>query len=182
MSVTFSKPFIFGQVLVWGGVAVAAAVIIIAGVLREYERYPYQKNIETYLEKPPGIPLVKKIANQDSVAINGKLVAVNLDKNAIDPVFNQLPQELKPEKPDQVKTVLWIKCNRIESSLKYSDGSPAYNNECTLTFIDLINKKYLWTDKVMATPPSSKRKGTDSDVEDPTTSILFYLQQIPHKV
>lgn len=181
MSVKFSKSFIYGQIIFWSIAAIAAVVIVVIQAFKEIERSPYKKNIETYLEKPQGILPDKKSAPKDSIAITGKLIIVNLDKKAIDLAFNDLPKELKPENPDQVKTVLWVQCNRVQTNSNYSDGSPAYSNDCNLTFIDLTSKKYLWSDKVISKPPMSKRRGSNSDVSDPTSDILFYLGNIPHR-
>lgn len=181
MSVKFSKSFIYGQITFWSIVVIVAVVIVAIQTFKVVERSPYQKNIEAYLEKPQGIILDKKSAPKDSVAIAGKLIVVNLDEKAIDPVFNDLPKELKPENPEQVKTVLWVQCTRVQTNSKYSDGSFALNNDCSLTFIDLAGKKYLWSDKITVEPPASKRKGTNPDVSTPTTDILSYLRNIPHK-
>ena len=181
MSVTFSKPFIYGQVIFWGGAGLIIAIFLAIQLFKNYERSVYQKHIESYLEKPSNMLSGKNSVPKDTIAITGKLVVINLNGKTIDPVFNSLPKELKPENPEQVKTVLWVQCSRAQSYAKYTDGSPAYANECNLTFIDLISKKYLWFDRVIVSPPISKRKGYGSDVADPGDEILRYIQNIPRK-
>ncbi len=143
---------------------------------------PFQKNIETYLEKPQGELLTKNATPKNMIAISGKLIVVNLDEQAIDRVVNRLPQDLKPENLEQVKTVLWLQCKRVLSqSFVYSDYSPAYNNECNLTFIDLNSKKYLWSDKITSLPPKTKRKYSGVNFSHPDLDILTYLENIPRK-
>lgn len=181
MSVTFSKSFIYGQVIFWSAAGLAIAVFLGYQLNREFERIPYKSQIGKYLEQPQDTLSERFKLPKDLIVISGKLVVVNLKDKSIDPIFNDLPKELKPENPDQVKTVLWIQCNPQPSYRKYIDGSTSYNNVCSLTFIDLISKKYLWKDTVTVSPPLSKKMGTDHNVIDPSDNILSYLQNIPHK-
>lgn len=181
MSVTFSKPFIYGQAIFWGGAILALGIFGAFQIFKDFERTPYKTQLESYLESPQNPLLNRYSMPKESVVIKGKLIVVNLKDKTIDPIFNDLPQELKPENPEQVKTVLWIQCSPEPSYQKYTDGSTAYDNVCKLTFIDFINKKYLWEDKVSVSPPLSKRSRSNADVSDPSDNILRYLTNIPHQ-
>lgn len=181
MSIKFSKSFIWGQALFWGGAALAIFIFLAFQIYRDYKRAPFKNHLESYLKRPQNDLLGRSAAPKDSVAITGKLIVVNLKDNVIDPIYNDLPKELKPDNPEQVKTVLWIKCSPAASFLEYTDGKKAFKNECKLTFIDFINQKYLWQDSVTVSPPLSKRKGLEAETADPSADILQYLKNIPHK-
>lgn len=181
MSVTFSKRFIYAQAIFWGCSFLVGFVFLAIQLFKEYERAPYEKYIGNYLEKPQNNLSERLSVPKESVAINGKLVVVNLKDKKMDPIFNDLPINLKPQNPDQVKTILWIECSPVLAFLKYADGTTAFNNVCTLTFIDFLNKKYLWKDTLNVSPPSTKSRGTEAHVSDPSDTILSYLKSVPHK-
>jgi hypothetical protein len=178
MSITISKPLIYGNLAIFGGVILLAMVMGINDFFDKRERAGYKDYTESYLEKPQN-PLPHRMAvPEDAVVINGKLVIVNLNNKSIDPIFNRLPKELKPETPEQVKTVLWIKCEPQPSDLKYADGTKGIGALCELTFIDFLNKKYLWRDTVSVSPPVSKKRGDEPAPPDPGEAILWYLKGI----
>jgi hypothetical protein len=119
--------------------------------------------------------------SKDSIVINGKLIVIDLNKNRIDPVFSDLPKRLKPESPEQVKTVLWIKCNSEYTNLTYTDGTQGLNTKCELTFIDFVNKQFLWRETVTVSAPDYKARGSKPVAPDPNERILQYLEQIAQK-
>jgi len=181
MSVTFSKPLIYGNIILFGGAILFAVIFGIYQFANERERASYKNNIPIYLDKPQNPLLNKYDAPKDSVVISGKLIPVNLNSNAIDPVFSDLPKALKPETPEQVKTVVWIRCQPKPSSLEYTDGTKGISNECELIFIDFLNKKFLWRDTVSVSPPNAKKRGDEIPTPDPGENILRYLEQIARR-
>ena len=178
MSVTVSKPLIYGNIAIFGAVILFAVIFGINKFVNERERAGYKDYIQSYLEKPQNPLLHKYKLPKDAAVISGKLVVVNLNDNSIDPVFSSLPKELKPETPEQVKTVLWTKCKPQPSSTAYTDGTKGIGVECELTFIDFPNKKFLWRDTVSVSPPGGKKRGSEPVAPDPGEDILRYLMQI----
>ena len=178
MSITISKPLIYGNIAIFGGVILFAVVFGINKFINERERAGYKDYIQSYLEKPQNALPTRNALAKEAIVINGKMVIVNLNDNSIDPVFSSLPKALKPENPGQVETVLWVKCEPQPSDLKYADGTKGIGALCELTFIDFLNKKYLWRDTVSVSPPVSKKRGDEPAPPDPDGAILWYLKGI----
>ena len=181
MSITISKPLIYGNIAIFGGAILFAVVFGISQYLKEKDRAGYKDYIQSYLEKPQNTLPNRNALSKEAIVINGKMVIVNLNDNSIDPVFSSLPKELKPENPQQVETVLWVKCEPQPSSLTYADGTKGIGAQCELTFIDFLNKKFLWRDTVTVNPPDTKKRGAEPPKPDPSDAILRYLEQIPLK-
>jgi hypothetical protein len=181
MSITISKPLIYGNIAIFGGVILFAVVFGINKFINERERAGYKDYIQSYLEKPQNTLPNRNALSKEAIVINGKMVIVNLNDNSIDPVFSSLPKALKPENPRQVETVLWVKCEPQPSSLTYADGTKGIGARCELTFIDFLNKQFLWRDTVAVNPPETKKRGAEPPAPDPSEAILRYLEQIPLK-
>lgn len=178
MSITFSKRFIAYQILFWSVAILFVGFFLVRQLFNEWHRWRFEPFAEKYLEQPQNELKSRFDAPKESIALPGKLVIVNLDDKKIAPVFNELPKELQPETPEQVKTVLWIKC-APEPHSRYSDGSVANKNRCEMTFIDFANKKYLWRDHVSAFPPERKLSHEKDVIPNPNQTIVDYLKGLP---
>ncbi len=173
-----TKLLVYGNLVIFGTVAVGSVIFVANQYRKEKEREPFQAKVDRFLFQPTNELVYEYKLPKAALKIPGKIIIVDTKTRKIDPAFNELPAALKPANPDEVKTIVWVEYQHLDKG-KYNDGTTAYQTVAKLTLIDASNNRYLWLTEVRGKLPPEKANKTGKDfIEYPAEEIAQYLQKV----
>lgn len=109
--------------------------------------------------EPGGVPF------PDTPVVSGKLLVVG--EEGIDAMTFQLPEHLRPETPEEVRTFAVLHCGR-EMVGVYSGGTAAWQQGCSVTIVDRASREALsWRGFSGGPPPGAVRTGPGGGPGEP---------------
>jgi hypothetical protein len=85
----------------------------------------------------------------------GKVVLVDVEKRAVDPLHLSLPDDLRAVNPEEATTVGQMRYTRKEVG-RYEGGSRGIQLSCTLTVVDRATRKVIANESFYRGPPPVK--------------------------
>jgi len=120
-------------------------------------------------------------ANATMPELVGRIVIVDMDENAFDPLTMQLPDDLFPTHPSQVGTVIqvhWLQ----EIDGQYVDGATAYRWRVVFCFVNLLTGEVSPHQSLLGSPPPyEKNDRDDRSGRKPINRFFEYLMRLPRK-
>jgi hypothetical protein len=93
--------------------------------------------------------------------IVGKVLPVNMADRSPDHLYFDLPDALKPSKPEDVGTVALLSWGQ-DAVDHYTNGATAYQQYCEVTLINHKTKKTIFHEKCVGGPPPMETSNTSS--------------------
>ena len=154
-----------GAMIFWGVVIVIGIIVAsffgIRSIIRANTVAPFKNDLNAYLKlgaagpaRPPG-PVATVVTGKN----RGKIIPVDVKDNAIDYVYFDLPDELRPAKPDEVATVALVSWGKVEYG-KYSNGSIAYRQDCNVRVFDKATGAEIAATYLEGEPPPQRKKNS----------------------
>jgi len=119
--------------------------------------------------------------------LHGRMVVVNRDTRQIDPMFFELPDDVRATGPEDVSIVVvtTYKESKVGSygHIPYVDGN-AYACSASYQFVDSSHPGSVASYRITSTPPfdvPSYLSFFDRHAPHPTSQFLYYLGQLPHR-
>ena len=112
--------------------------------------------------------------------LTGKLVAVDMKSKTIDPVFFDLSNDLRPNKPEEIGAIaaLWWEEQQIGT---YGGKGGAYQEHCTVMVLDKATGTLLAEKSFIGSmPPSTSKNGVSQTGDKPYGEIREYLNGLAH--
>jgi hypothetical protein len=166
---------IFGVLALSCGCFGIIAVVYWAKVKSEIA--PFEAHIAEYTRTPDPLE-----GDADAGYIKGKVIPIDRGKDEIDAQFwTHLPTTLKPEKPEEVGTIVWLEWDKEEAG-EYEGGGTAYIQTCDVTVIDkarniIVGQAHFEGEEKKEIAKRAK-EGTG---EKPYSKIVSYLNKLPRK-
>lgn len=146
-----------------------------------FQLQPFKDRVSEYATVPGLKNRTKSNRYPTKPYIKGKIILIDKSHNKISNIYYELPEELRATKPEEVGTIVWLKCGRDKVG-SYTDGEDATVITCQVTVIDksipiIVNK----TKFKGSEPPQVKERGVSGSGEMPTKDIVDYLRSLPQK-
>jgi hypothetical protein len=170
------------------GVLMAAVVVITTyWVLRENQRAdqlaPWTALIETYMP-PDNVRAARdahasdtRFAGSAAARIKRHVIPIDLKSRRVDPLYFEMPANLRSSTPDDVQTLVWLDWNE-EIVGKYNNGVPARVHVCDVTVLDKTSLRVIAQRTFRGEPPP-KEISTSSTSQGiggrPNRQIVQYL-------
>ncbi len=140
---------------------------------------PFEAHLSEYID------IAATAAPEEDVPLAGQLVRgrilpVNMEKRAIDPVFFDLSSDSRPKDPEEVGAIaaLWWKEVKLGT---YGGMGSAYREDCTVMVWDKATRNLLAQKWILGSdPPSSSINGMGHHGEKPYKEIRDYLNRLAH--
>lgn len=147
-------------------------IFLVRYLYRTAALHPFQSSLEVYLAAAPGEQLPTEQPPKPG------MIAVNIDTKSLDHFYFDLPEDLRAASPADVKTVLFLRWERLQTH-KYSSGRPGYTQICQLDVVDLETKKLLKSMDFKGSPPPSSISSRQSSGQgsSPADQVVLFLQQ-----
>lgn len=164
VSIVFTLLFCAGPVVLWN---------LAQERMQAEQTAPFGPYLQEYLATPG--------QTQQGAYIRGKVVTVDTFNKKIDPLYFDLPADLRASTPAEVGTIVWM--HRQASQVGYyTKGGGAHQWRCDLKVIDrttstLLAEKTFWG----SDPPRSKTDSGDAYGSFPSGEIIGYLSGLPRK-
>jgi len=129
------------------------------------------------------------ISSSQRPYLNGRVITVSNHKvsehnfnpayfTTADPVFFELPEELRARTPEEVRTVIALKWASIEVG-EYGRGIPAIQIVCSVIIVDQANRRIVENKYFRgSSPPSWTSTGTHVG-DSPKPQVVRYLTELP---
>ena len=114
---------------------------------------PFQPRLGEYLTLMDKVDLkmgLGEYANDEGIRV--PVVAIDVDNRAVDPLQSKMPEVWRTADPNQVASVLLIKC-ATEKVGDYGGGEDAYAHECRLWAVDRQSDRVVWMTYARRSPP-----------------------------
>jgi hypothetical protein len=140
---------------------------------------PLIKNIDEYT----GLNLaVMSDYSSRKPYIKGKIIIIDNQKNKIDHIYYDLPENLRATKPENVGTIVLLEWGEDKIGFYASPRSEAIVITCQVTVIDksipaIVSK----VNFEGPPPPAILKSGESATGAMPTQEIVNYLQGLPRK-
>jgi hypothetical protein len=110
--------------------------------------------------------------------INGKVLPISRQTNELDALYYDLPDDLRPVNPDEVKTLMWLDC-KAEPVGRFNDGSMGFQEKCHAYLVDRQSSKFIGVQDFLGVPPAlSRKEGTgDETGKVPHERYISYLKE-----
>ena len=157
---------------------------IVAGVsIPNYLQYKKKAEVEPFRAALAGY---LSIWNQNVSAmpapaepyLAGKALIVNLDGGEIDQLHYSLPENIKASSPDDLRSVVFVKCWTEKYGL-YTGGVTAFSHICEIAAYDTARSQLSFKDRVTRDPPASIEAGSSGIAERPDSEMLKLLTSMP---
>jgi hypothetical protein len=171
------------RIIVWSVIGgIVACVLIGVGIwflMRSSQTAPFKPAMATYLALPTSPAPMR---GQPPTKPVGKMVLVDQASKEVDWTLFDLPDDLRATKPEEVVTVVLLNWRKGKVG-DYEGGGAAYQQNVTVTVIDLATKTVLCYNEIYGGPPpqnidSRSSEGTGSK---PTKELVEYLKGLPRK-
>jgi hypothetical protein len=94
--------------------------------------------------------------------LKGKVLPLIRKDNEIAPLYNNLPDDLRPSNLDEVKNWLWLDC-RFEAIERYQDGSKGFQEKCNGYLVERETAKVIGIQEFLGTPPAFAKQSGEGD-------------------
>jgi hypothetical protein len=122
--------------------------------------------------KPP-----RKAASKVPAGMRGKLLPIDVEENRVSPLYFELPDQLRPESPDDVGAIAWLEWGNANAGKEDSEGQV---KTCKIHMIDRATNTLLGV-AYFRGPRPAERKGWFGAEEPaaPKEEVLKYLTSFP---
>ena len=170
------------------GLAIGASVIVALVGAVFYQSYASRRDAEARrnLERRAREYAARqdyKFGFRDSTYVKGKAVVFNLDDNTIDLSHKGLPDHLRAESEDEIRTLVTVRCKQELEAYYFRRGdvNGAWGKDCWVQVIDVAKGEVLGGKEVYgyAPPLQEKKKGETFEAKHPDDQIVSYLTALP---
>jgi hypothetical protein len=169
------------KIITW--LIVAAVAVGIGGffLIRHLSRAavldPFNAKINDYINVAP-----KQRADPGPPALKGKVIPVDLGEKAVDWLYFDLPDDLRPTTPEEVGTVVHLRWGQIQVGQYGTGGGAAYVQTCKVTVLDKASGVVLGETEVRGSqPPQSSRRGSSQSGSKPTEAVISFVKQLARR-
>jgi hypothetical protein len=170
-----------GKIIGWVLVGVVAAGVAgffgVRLLLRANKVKPFKEHLATYTQ-PINQP-EKEFTSKKPI---GKCVTVDMEKNEVDSIYFDLPDELRAETPDQVGTIVQLNWGKQQVN-EYEGGKPAYKQRCDVLVVDRATMSAVAAETFWGSDPPSQIKSSQSEGsgDKPTDQVVNFLKGLPRR-
>lgn len=124
-----------------------------------------------------------EILQPSNLPVSGKIMTVNINRHAIDPVLLDLSSDFRPANPDEVGAIAALWWWEVQVGHYGSDtDAGAFREHCTVMVWDRKTKSLLAQQSfVGGQPPSTSSYGMRQEGSKPYAEITRFLNTLPHK-
>jgi hypothetical protein len=167
------------------GVLVVIGILFIAGLIygiitnlqQSADIKLFQEHIEDYVS----IPNQQAISPFTESYLTGKVITVDINKNEIDQIYFDLPEDLVAKTPEEVGTIIWLNWGEVLVG-RYTDGAGGYRIICEVTIIDKANSEIIDKETLSGSDPISVKEGSGNRYgSKPTSEVIDYISTLPRK-
>lgn len=166
---------LFGFVFV--GIVCVGIFQLVRGAYRGTALKPFESHLAGWSDKTamkPGQP-------KDQPYVTGKIMIVDITTRQFDNLYFDLPDALRAETPEAVKTVVWLERRQIEVG-RYTGGSRAIRHVCRATVADATKKQVVGSREFEGgMPPDRIKDRLDHGGSSPDEDILNWLGSLPRR-
>jgi hypothetical protein len=132
-------------------------------------------------EDRKGAPAPAKPATSTSLPVSGKILPVDVQRRTVDPVYLDLADGVRPQRPDEVGAIAALWWSKVEVG-SYSSSNGAFQQTCTVIVWDK-RKKSLLAERSFAggMPPRWSLHGFPQTGSKPYAAIRDFLNGLPHR-
>jgi hypothetical protein len=117
--------------------------------------------------------------DEKGIIIRRKVVAIDREKNEIDSLQYLLPDDLRADRPEEVRTVLWLEAGKREVGV-YPRGGKAYQRYTDVKVIDLNQPpKLLIRKRIYGGNPPERGSSSNLYGSPPYQEIIDFLRSTP---
>lgn len=147
---------------------------------RKYKRERINAFISTTLNGLKSVPPEKGTGNDPY--LTGKLLLVDKETEAIDPLFYQLPLELRASNPSEVGTIVLLKWRQEGVGYYTGTNKTAKQWHCDVEVIDFNGRRSLVEKDIIGhMPPNILTKGDTPEGYKPDKKVIDFLTSLPRR-
>jgi hypothetical protein len=96
-------------------------------------------------------------------SVKAKVLPLNVKTGEVESLFTYLPDDLRPTKIDEVKTLMWTDCENNAVG-KYRDGTTGYQEKCTAYLVEKETSKFIAIQEFLGVMPAlaKEKEGEDA--------------------
>jgi hypothetical protein len=132
------------------------------------DKSPFAGKLDPFLKTPD-----KRAPKDAKRTLNGKVLALDYYGKSIDKFHQELPADLRAEKPEEVGTVIWV-FSGTERVRDERTGGTVTVSVCEVVVFDVANSEILAQRRFRGALPDR----ADADGPKPTPQILALLEQL----
>jgi hypothetical protein len=174
-----------GALIFWGVVILigigVASFFGIRYMIRSNTVAPFNKQINNYLSG--GVPPAGGNPNDPNQRqkVKGKILPVDVEKKEVDWVYFDLPDEVRPAKPEDIGAVALLRWGKnLVGNYNNNPSNPAYQQTVQVTVVDQNTKTILGQTSFAGSMPPQKKKSSESGTGSrPDAEIINYLKGFP---
>jgi len=172
-----NKGKIIGWVLLGVAVAGVAGFFGVRMILRANKVKPFKEHLETYTKNVD--QREKEFTSKKPI---GKCITVDMEKNEVDHLYFDLPDDLQAETPDQVATIVQLYWGKQQVN-EYSNGKPALKQRCDVLVVDKATMEPVAAGTFWGSDPPSQIKSSQSEGsgDKPTDQVVAFLKGLPRE-
>lgn len=132
---------------------------------------------------PNVTPVSARPTGPSHLPVTGKILPVDLSRRAIDPVYFDLSNDLRPRRPDEVGAIAALWWSKVEVGRYSGSGSgEAFQQECTVMVWDRRTKSLLAERSFLGgMPPRWSLHGFTQSGSRPYAAIRDFLNGLPRR-
>jgi hypothetical protein len=132
-------------------------------------------------EDRKGEPAPAKPATTSNLPVSGKILPIDVQRRTVDPVYLDLADEVRPQRPDEVGAIAALWWSKVEVG-SYSSSNGAFQQTCTVMVWDKRTKSLLAERSFAGGMPARwSLHGFPQKGSKPYAAIRDFLNGLPHR-
>jgi hypothetical protein len=171
------KAKIIGWVLLGLVVAGVAGFFGVRHLMRANRVKPFKEHLTTYTQNVD--QKEKEFTSKQPI---GKCITVDMESREVDHIYFDLPDELRAETPDEVRTIVQLYWGKQQVN-EYEGGKPAYQQRCDVLVVDKATMSAVAAGTEWGSDPPSQIKSSQSEGsgDKPTDKVVNFLKGLPRQ-
>lgn len=172
-----------GALIFWGVVIVIGLCVGgyfgVRSIIRANTVAPFNKQIASYVGNGVPGPGPANNPNKGTGKIKGKVIPIDMTANTVDYIYFDLPDELRPAKPEDVGTVVLLQWGKNQVGT-YTGGSAAYQQTVQVTVLDKDTRDIIGQQSFSGSMPPQRKKSSESGTgSKPETEVINFVKALP---